>query len=47
MMCSVWQLRQESSALVVPAGTRQRLVEPQRAQIHSAVISVAGGVIAS
>jgi hypothetical protein len=31
----------------VPAGTRRRLVEPHRAQIHSAVTSAGIDVIAS
>jgi len=52
MMCRVWQPKQVSSALVTPAGTSRRFVEPQRAQIHSAVVwpggmSGEGWVIAS
>src|SRR5262249_21505840 len=47
MMCGVWQRRQVSSAARVPAGTRRRLVEPQRAQTHSAVISAGIEVIGS
>ncbi len=47
MKCRVWHCRQLSSAFVVPAGTRRRLVEPHRAQIHSAVISAGMAVIGS
>jgi hypothetical protein len=43
----VWQRRHESSARVTPAGTSRRFVDPQRVQIHSAVISIAPAVIGS
>ena len=47
MMWRVWHCRQVSSAVRVPAGTRRRLVDPHRAQIHSAVMSAGTEVIAS
>jgi hypothetical protein len=34
----VWQVTQLSSARVALAGTSRRFVEPQRVQIHSAVM---------
>ena len=36
----VWQVRHSSTARVEPSGTRRRLVEPQRVQIHSAVVAI-------
>jgi hypothetical protein len=36
--CLAWQVTQASSARVAAAGTSRRFVEPQRVQIHSAVI---------
>src|SRR5256885_9391174 len=45
MMCSVWQRKQTSSAVVTPGGTMRRLVQPQRGQIHSAATSVGAEVI--
>jgi len=36
----VWQLTHSSVARVAVSGTRVRLVEPQRVQIHSAVAGI-------
>jgi len=38
--CLAWQLTHTSSARVAPSGTSLRLVEPQRVQIHSAVVGI-------
>ena len=38
--CLVWQATHASVARVAPSGTSSRLVEPQRVQIHSAVVAM-------
>ena len=38
--CGVWQVTHSSTARVAASGTSLRLVEPQRVQIHSAVVAI-------
>jgi hypothetical protein len=45
--CRVWHETQTSSARVAAAGTSRRFVEPQRVQIHSAVIAPVLSVLTS
>ncbi len=45
MRCFAWQVTHASSVRVTVAGTSFRLVEPQRVQIHSAVVISSAAVV--
>jgi hypothetical protein len=38
--CFTWQVTHASVARALPGGTSRRLVEPQRVQVHSAVVTI-------